>query len=296
MNIATTRLPVIQTRTADRTSFLLAVGVVLYSRPTEAFDLLFSSIEVASDVLQHRYPDTRVATFIKSGSPVQHPGHQCGFFDKCVDNLGFGISHNRLMREAFFGSESDLYLCLNHDTIVDPYCFVEAYDFFRSNGQNTLFEAVQTPMEHPKPYDPLSGLTPWCSGAAMFISRSVFLQTNGFDENMFMYCEDVDLSWRVRLGGGVCRVLPRARIAHEVALGGAKPREIRRHMLESGRYLGEKWGAPEFVRAMESALVEEGFYPDAVYLPPLRVAHGCRPDPGIVEFRQLLSFCIPRWR
>lgn len=39
------------------------------------------------------------------------------------------------------------------------------------------------------------------SGGAMLIRKELFKQIGGFDETYFMYFEDVDLSWRLRLSG-----------------------------------------------------------------------------------------------
>jgi hypothetical protein len=41
----------------------------------------------------------------------------------------------------------------------------------------------------------------WVSGAAMFIRKEIFEKIGGFDENFFMYFEDIDLCKRARLVG-----------------------------------------------------------------------------------------------
>jgi N-acetylglucosaminyl-diphospho-decaprenol L-rhamnosyltransferase len=41
----------------------------------------------------------------------------------------------------------------------------------------------------------------WISGAAFLVNRSEFLNLGGFDEEIFLYCEDVDLSRRYREHG-----------------------------------------------------------------------------------------------
>jgi GT2 family glycosyltransferase len=53
----------------------------------------------------------------------------------------------------------------------------------------------------------------FCGGAAL-LRKAVFEQAGGFDEKFFMYVEDVDLSWRLRLLGYEVRLAPEAKVAH----------------------------------------------------------------------------------
>lgn len=275
---------------------MLSIGIVLYDKNKNDYEKLFKSIDIGIKILHKTFPSLDVNILIKKSSDVDLSEMESSvFISKDCTNRGFGRSHNELMKEAFFNRNADLYFALNHDTIIDPYCSLVSYRFYIDNKKSTLFEAMQTPIEHPKPYDPLSGTTQWCSGAALFISKDIYLKTNGFDENMFMYCEDVDLSWRVRCYGGVCKIIPLARVYHDVDARGVKPKEIRRHMLESARYLGYKWSAYEFQVAIEKMLVDEGYYPSLIYIPKLNKAHKEEKASEITEFRQLLSFCLPRW-
>ncbi len=77
-----------------------------------------------------------------------------------------------------------------------------------------LVEATQFPLEHPKEYDPESGATSWCSAACLLVRAGVFEELGGFDERIFLYCEDVDLSWRCWLAGHSCLHEPAARCVH----------------------------------------------------------------------------------
>ncbi|MGH3840896.1 MAG: glycosyltransferase [Pseudonocardiaceae bacterium] len=63
------------------------------------------------------------------------------------------------------------------------------------------------------------------TGAAMFVRRAVFEQLGGFDERFFMFCEDVDLGWRLNLRGHRVRYEPRsiAYHRHHASLHGADP-------------------------------------------------------------------------
>jgi GT2 family glycosyltransferase len=60
-------------------------------------------------------------------------------------------------------------------------------------------------------------------GGAMLVRRSLFEALGGFDEDLFMYCEDVDLGYRIRLAGGACMVIPDAVVDHvgSASTGGA---------------------------------------------------------------------------
>lgn len=54
----------------------------------------------------------------------------------------------------------------------------------------------------------------WVSGAALAISKKLFDTCNGFDENFFMYFEDIDLCRRVQLRGQKILRLPQVSILH----------------------------------------------------------------------------------
>ena len=51
-------------------------------------------------------------------------------------------------------------------------------------------------------------------GAAALYHRDAFLKFGGFDEDYFTYFEDVDLGFRIRLGGGKCLYVPEAVVHH----------------------------------------------------------------------------------
>lgn len=52
------------------------------------------------------------------------------------------------------------------------------------------------------------------SGGAMLIRKELFHQLGGFDETYFMYFEDVDLSWRLRLSGYKIVPVPNSLVYH----------------------------------------------------------------------------------
>lgn len=126
-------------------------------------------------------------------------------------NWGFGKANNI----GFFKGNSEFVCFLNIDTELFNDTLQELNNEIIKSDENVgIWEFRQFPYEHPKIYDPLTGSTPWSSGAAFAVRRSVYEQVNGFDENIFMYAEDVDLSWRIRAAGYILKYVPRVKIMH----------------------------------------------------------------------------------
>jgi GT2 family glycosyltransferase len=62
---------------------------------------------------------------------------------------------------------------------------------------------------------------PWAIGAFLLVRRAAWERAGGFDEQRFMYAEDLDLGWRARRAGWHTRYEPAARVLHT---GGAATR------------------------------------------------------------------------
>lgn len=69
--------------------------------------------------------------------------------------------------------------------------------------------------EHDRGQYDSKGFEPFafCGGAAM-VKRDVLLKAGGFDGRFFLYVEDADLSWRLRLRGYRVGFAPEAKVAH----------------------------------------------------------------------------------
>jgi hypothetical protein len=99
------------------------------------------------------------------------------------------------------GAVTDLLLMLGPDTVAAPNLLLALLEPFE-RPRVAITEARQMPFEHPKPFDPYTGLTSWASGCGLMIRRDVFELVGGFDIAAFPGpCADVDLSWRVRREG-----------------------------------------------------------------------------------------------
>jgi GT2 family glycosyltransferase len=72
------------------------------------------------------------------------------------------------------------------------------------------WEFRQKPYEHPKYYDPVSLETAWSSHACVLLRRIALEKVGGYDETIFMYGEDVELSFRLRDNGYQLKYCPRA--------------------------------------------------------------------------------------
>jgi hypothetical protein len=207
--------------------------------------------------------------------------------------LGFANGHNGLMAEAF-GRGADSYITANPDGAFHPDCITHLLAMDAAHHGRALIEAVQFPEEHPKFFSPRTLETACVSGACLLISRALWEGCGGFDPNIFLYCDDVDLSWTARRLGFQTLVCPRALFYHDVS--GRGPSAWRyREMLVSGRDLGFKWGSPAFVDWTEQQMIAHGFAKSRDELPDYA---GLEPVPGgsaIADFSRTFSFAPVRW-
>ncbi|QTA80415.1 Glycosyl transferase, family II [Desulfonema limicola] len=125
-------------------------------------------------------------------------------------NLGFGIGHNNLMEISY----SYWILILNQEVLLEPECIDSLIEFAKTDTKSCAWEMRQIPYEHPKMYDPVTLETPWVSCAACLFRRSAFEKVRGFDPHIFMYGEDVDISWRLRYAGWKLRYIPKSAVIH----------------------------------------------------------------------------------
>ncbi len=190
---------------------------------------------------------------------------------------GFGENHNR----ALLGEADGRYLfVLNDDTELDPGCLDRLVRFLDQNptvgcvGPRLRYPdgRVQPSAFHfPTPARVALGAVTlqragwvesggeairsvdWVNGAAMMIRASAFRELGGFDEDFYMYCEDVDLCRRLRDHGYQIAFFPPAGVTHHEygSSSGVQERRIYQHARSRGLYT-RKYHGPAAERAVQT--------------------------------------------
>ncbi len=192
----------------------------------------------------------------------RHPGVERVRFER---NLGFSRAANAGAARA----ENDVLLMVNDDVVCDP-GFVEALSSAVEPGAGVtmasgvlrdaqdphLIETAGVLLDHTLlAFDylngePLSVLdegvpNPPCPvGAAAAFDRQAFNGVGGFDERIFAYWEEVELSLRLIRDGGRCRLVPGAQGTHRHASTLGAGSVGKNYLTGFGRgYVLRKWNA-----------------------------------------------------
>jgi GT2 family glycosyltransferase len=165
------------------------------------------SIPVTAFFLDNASQDGTADALAKALADLPFPAYMF----RSLKNNGFGRGMNLLSRQG----QGEFLFLLNPDTEIERGCLEHLLARADMDSRIAICEAKQAPREHPKAFDSLTGETSWCSGAAALIRRKAFEEMNGFDERLyFMYCEDVDLSWKLWIAGWRCIYVPNAVVRH----------------------------------------------------------------------------------
>lgn len=127
-------------------------------------------------------------------------------------NLGFGAGHDRAIREG--QSAYCLVTNLDLEFASDSLCNTLRMALADTEATVASWELRQIPYEHPKYYDPVTLETNWSSHACILMRRSAYEKVGGYDPEIFMYAEDVELSYRFRSHGYALKYLPGAVVHH----------------------------------------------------------------------------------
>ena len=149
-------------------------------------------------------------------------------------NVGFAAGCNLGAREA----TGDVLLFLNPDTVVAAGAvaelartldaplvgiamprlrLLERPELLNSSGNVVHLTGIAWAGGYGEPADAVADEreVAYASGAALAIRRTLFEELGGFTEELFMYQEDLELGWRVRMRGLRIVLNPRADVYHE---------------------------------------------------------------------------------
>lgn len=128
--------------------------------------------------------------------------------------FGYNSGSARGQSELAKETDCEFIFIMNPDVILAPDFFEHILRPFEDR-QVAMAEARQIPMEHAKEYDRETFETPWTTGACTMVRTEVFREVGYYDyESFFMYCDDVDLAWRIRLKGYKLIYQPAAMVYH----------------------------------------------------------------------------------
>jgi len=165
------------------------------------------------------------------------------------ENLGFAEAYNKAIKEI----NSEYVALLNNDTkVLNPKWIHHLVDKAASDPDVAAVGCKMVSLEDRSRLDSVGGMGipfwrgfvdvgrdesdqgqydqesfepfAFCGGAAL-IRRNIFQALGGFDEKFFLYVEDADLSWRLRLLGYRVGFAPEAQVAHYFS-GSAETKEI----------------------------------------------------------------------
>jgi len=250
-------------RHTNDTPLVLRVQSVLYCPPPGGVERYLRAVGQAVRVLTLARPEISVDLALADNSPESTydadaverlrwgftgTGLRSMTYDHLPENPGHGGAHNALL--ASDAAHADLVLLLNPDTCISPRLAVELVTTLRDGIG--IVEARQLPLEHQKAYDMATGDVGWASGACSLIRREVFEKAGEYDSSsFFLYCDDVDLSWRARLAGFRVVYQPAAVCFHDKRLSAeAAEQPSRTEVYHSGLarlILMTKYSRPELV-------------------------------------------------
>lgn len=165
-------------------------------------------------------------------------------------NLGSAEGNNHIMR----GVPADFFLMNNPDVYASPDLVPNLLRRFE-DPKVGIAEARQVPFDHPKAHDPDTGETGWCSMACCMIRGEAFRGVGELDsKTFFLYCDDVDYSWRTRLAGWRLAFTPGAVAFHDKRIapagGIAASAAEEYYAAEAALFLTWKYSRPELTEEL----------------------------------------------
>lgn len=159
-------------------------------------------------------------------------------------------------------TQADFMMIMNPDVILEPQCLCKLLKAIENKNVG-MVEARQTPLEHAKAYNKMTGETEWASTACTIFKTSVYNEIGGFDaDTFFLYCDDLDFSWRVRLAGYKIIYVSSAVVYHAKSLsldGKWEPTSAEiYYSAEAAMLLAYKWSNPERAKYLCDLYMKKG--------------------------------------
>lgn len=157
-------------------------------------------------------------------------GWDNGFFIQHGKNLGFCEGNNKGAEKA----QGEYLFFLNNDTWLEVDCIEKLLQGARALGAGaasplvlnyddasiqvvfgTKFDIFALPsFEVTREDKPEVFMPPGCS---YLVETRLFRELGGFDQKLFLYSDELDLSWRIWISGRSCAVVQSARLHHRWA-------------------------------------------------------------------------------
>jgi GT2 family glycosyltransferase len=127
------------------------------------------------------------------------------------ENIGYGAGHNT----NFAKCQNKFVLVTNVDLEFEADTLPTLLQVANQDPENIAsWECRQKPYEHPKDYHPVTGETLWSSSACVLFRLSAIRHVGMYEQALFMYGEDVELSYRLRDRGFKLKYVPMASVWH----------------------------------------------------------------------------------
>jgi GT2 family glycosyltransferase len=158
----------------------------------------------------------------------------CEFVDDCVGALLPVLDSADVVGPRVFNTDGSVQLSFGPALSICGEALQKIRIAFEKSGP------VQKWLRRKKDFEP-----DYVSGCALMMRADLFRRLGGFDENFFLYQEDVDLCKRVTDSGGRVRYVPSARIVHARNLSVSKlPGRMADEYRKSQRYYYRKHHGP----------------------------------------------------
>ena len=163
------------------------------------------------------------------------------------ENFGFAKGNNAGIKVC----EGEWIFFLNNDTVLEENCLSILAEHIKDRkSQQLIFAPLMLKASFPEQIDSAGdALYPWgyacrhasekitaaCCGAAVF-NRGLLEKLKGFDEDFFLYYEDIDLSLRARRLGAKISLVPQSRVLHKGSATVGKKNSLSLYYIERNRF------------------------------------------------------------